>query len=116
MRKVCSNTWAADAKACVHIAAPQPGIEGEVGALSSLEVLEVGKASGRPQLVVDGDRRGHRLDLVVDRGQLLIFGDDLLRPLPRRCGDRAASTTATGSPTKRTLSIARIGWSWNAGP
>ncbi len=31
------------------------------------------------------------------------------------CGSDA-STTATGSPTWRTLSMARIGWSWKAGP
>jgi hypothetical protein len=63
----------------VHVAAAQPRVEREVGAFSSLEVLEVGEASGWAQLLVHGHARGHRFDFVVERGQLLVLRDDLLR-------------------------------------
>jgi len=71
-------------KGLVHIAAPQLGIEREVGRLAPLEMLEVGEAAGGLELIVHEDLRGHRLDLVIDRGQFLVFRNDFLR---RRLGD-----------------------------
>ena len=100
----------------VEIAAAQPVVERDVGVLDPLEVLEIGEGAGRLELVVHIDLGGCRLDLVEDRGQLLVFGGDELRPPPRQHAGSAAMTAATGSPTKRTFSSARIGWSWKAGP
>ncbi len=62
----------------VDVAAPQPGVHREIGRLASLEMLEIGKAAGRPQLLVNVDRGGHGLHLVVDRGQFLVFRHDLV--------------------------------------
>jgi len=44
-------------------------------------VLEVGEGAGRLEPVVHMDVAGQRLDLVVDRRQLLVFGGDELRRL-----------------------------------
>ena len=66
-------------KRLVDVAAAQFGIEREVGVFLALEMLEVGEAAGGLQLVVHIGRCRHRLDLVVDRRQLLIFGDDRVR-------------------------------------
>jgi hypothetical protein len=65
----------------VEVAAAQAVIEGKVGVLGALEVLEVGKRAGRLELVMHVDLRGQRLDLVVDRGKFLVFGGDELHRL-----------------------------------
>ena len=41
-------------------------------------MLQIGEAAGRLELVVHMARRGHRLDLVIDRLEFLVFGDDRL--------------------------------------
>ncbi len=63
----------------VHVTAAQPGVDREISRLEPLEMLEVSEASRRLELVVDEDLGGHRLDLVVDRRQFLVLGNDLLR-------------------------------------
>jgi hypothetical protein len=63
----------------VDVAAAQFGVEREVGVFLALEVLEVGEAAGGLQLIVHIGRRRHRLDLVVDRRQFVVFGDDRMR-------------------------------------
>ena len=75
---------AARGKRRVDVAAPQMKVERDVGAALALEVLEVGKRPGRLQHVVDDGLRGHRLDLVEHRRQLVIFRVDQLH---RRVGD-----------------------------
>ena len=95
-------------KGLVDVAAPRLGLERQIGVLDALEVLQIGEAAGRLELVVHMARRGHRLDLVIDRLELLVLGGDRLHGWSATWGS-AASTTATGSPTKRTLSMARIG-------
>ncbi len=52
-------------------------VDRHVGRVDIFQMLEVGEASGRAQLVVHIDLRGHGFDLVVDRRHLLVFGDDL---------------------------------------
>ena len=66
-------------KRLVDVAAAQFGIEREVGVFLALEMFEVGEAAGGLQFIVHIGRRRHRLDFVVDRRQLLIFGDDRVR-------------------------------------
>ncbi len=66
-------------KGLVDVAEPQLSVQREVGVLQPLEMLEVGKRAGRLEFVVHIDRRGHRLDFVVDSRQLFVFGDDRLR-------------------------------------
>ena len=64
-----------------RIAAPELKVEREVRIAHALQMLEVGKGAGRLEDVVH-DRLGRRrLDLVEDRGQLLVLGDDLARRL-----------------------------------
>ena len=63
------------------VAAAQVVVERDVGVLAPLHVLQVGEGAGRLELVVHDRLRGHRLDLVVDRGQLLVLGDDEVRRL-----------------------------------
>ena len=65
----------------VDVAAAQLEVERDVGALAALEVLEIGEGAGRLELLVHQDLRGQRLDLVEDRRQFLVFGDDQLRRL-----------------------------------
>jgi hypothetical protein len=78
-------------------------------------VLEVGESTRWPQFIVHQRLVLGCLDLVENRRQLIVVRHDLLRGL---IGDMriAGKYTATGSPTKCTFPIARIGWSWNAGP
>ena len=63
-------------KCLVDVAAAQLGGEREVGVLLALEVLEVGEAAGRLELVVHIGFRRHGFDFVVDRLHFLVFGDD----------------------------------------
>ena len=42
-------------------------------------MLEVGEAGGGLEFVVNVGRRGHRLDFVEHRRQLLVFGNDGMR-------------------------------------
>ena len=65
----------------VEVAAAQPVVEREVGVLGALEVLEVGEGAGGLELLMHVDVRRQRLDLVVDRRQLLVFGGDELHRL-----------------------------------
>ena len=65
----------------VDVAAAQPIIERDVGALAALEVLEIGEGAGRLELLVHEDLVVGGLDLVVDRRQLLVVRDDQLRRL-----------------------------------
>ena len=61
------------------------------------------------------DLRGHRLDLVVHRGQLLVFGGDEMHRLLRHVrigGQHHRHRLADVAH----LVDASIGWSWNAGP
>ena len=76
--------------------------------LAPLRCFRSAKVRGWLQFIMDVDIRGQRLDLVIDRGQLLVFGGDELH---RLLGDVriGGETAATGSPTKRTFSWARIG-------
>ena len=60
----------------VRIAAPELIVERHVGAAPALEMRQVREGRGRLELVVHDHRRRHRLDLVVDRRQLLVFGLD----------------------------------------
>ena len=68
----------------VDVAAAQFGIEREIGVALALEMLEVGEGAGGLELLVDVSLGGHRLDFVIDRLELLVFGGDRLR---RRLGD-----------------------------
>ena len=60
----------------LDVAATQLEVERDIGASATLEMLEIGKGSGRPQLVMHQDLVIRRLDLVEDGRQLLIFGND----------------------------------------
>ena len=68
-------------KALLDVAAPQLEVERHVGVLAAGEVLEVGERAGGLELVVHVDLGVERLDLVVDRRQLLVLGGDLLHGL-----------------------------------
>ena len=59
-----------------RIAAPQPEVERDVGILHALQVLEIGKGAGGLQRLVHDRLRAHRLHLVVDGRQLVVFGGD----------------------------------------
>ena len=81
----------------VDVAAPQMIIERDVGAGLALEMLQIGERAGRLEHVVHDDVGLDRLDLVVDRRQLLVFGVDQLhrllgdvRILGQHHGDRLA--------------------------
>jgi hypothetical protein len=65
----------------VHVAAPQPKIERDIGALAALEMLEIGKGAGGLELVMHQRLVLGRLDLVEYGGQFLVFRDDFLRRL-----------------------------------
>jgi hypothetical protein len=63
-------------------------------------MFQVGKRAGRPQHLVHQRIRRHRRDLIVDSGQLVIFGRDQLRGLlgnmriaRQNGGDRLADIT-----------------------
>ena len=49
--------------------------------VAALEVLEIGKRAGGLQRIVHDRLRGHGLDLVVHRGQLLVLGGDEMHRL-----------------------------------
>jgi hypothetical protein len=68
-------------EALLDVALAQLEVERDVGVLGALEMLEVGEGAGGLELVMDVDLRGQRLDLVVDGGQLLVFGGDRLHGL-----------------------------------
>src|SRR5215468_10913172 len=59
----------------VGVATAQMEIERHVGAAASSEMLEIGESAGGLELVVDDDGAVTRRDLVIDRGQLVVFGD-----------------------------------------
>ena len=63
----------------IDVAAPGFGLEREIGVLDPFQVLEISEAAGGLELVVDVSRRGHRLDFVVDRLELLVFRNDGMR-------------------------------------
>ena len=65
----------------VDVAAPQPEIERDIGALAALEMLEVGESAGWLQFIVHQRLVFGRLDLVENRRQFLVFRYDLLRGL-----------------------------------
>ena len=65
-------------KGFVGVATPRFGLKRQIGVLDALEMLQVGEAAGGFELVVHMARRRHRLDLVVDRLELLVFGGDRL--------------------------------------
>ncbi len=65
----------------VDIAPPQLEIERDVGALATLEVLEIGEGAGRLEFLVHQRLVFGGLDLVEDRRQFLVFCDDELRRL-----------------------------------
>ncbi len=65
----------------IEVAATQPVVQRRIGVLGVLEVLEVGEGAGRLEPIVHIDVAGQRLDLVVDRRQLLVFGGDELHRL-----------------------------------
>src|SRR6266513_3079027 len=61
------------------VAAPQVEIERYIRVGSSFQMLQVGERPCRLERVVHDGTRGHRLDFVVDGGQLFVFGDDQVR-------------------------------------
>ena len=61
------------------VAAPQVEIERYIRAGPSFQVLQVRERPCRLERVVDDGFRGHRLELVVNGGQLLVFCDDQVR-------------------------------------
>ena len=65
----------------VDVAAPELEIERDIGALAALEMLEVGEGAGRLELLVHERLVVRGLDLVEDRRQFLVLGDDELRRL-----------------------------------
>ena len=65
----------------VDVAAPQPEIERDIGALAAFEMLEIGEGAGRLELVMHQRLVCGRLDLVEHGRQFLIVGDDLLHRL-----------------------------------
>jgi len=78
--------------------------------LTSFKCLRSAKLPAGRSLFVHIDLRGHGFDLVIDRRQLFILGKRSgATAASAMCGS-VATTAATGSPTKRTLSSARIGW------
>ena len=68
-------------KGLVDVAAPELEIERDIGALAALEVLEVGERAGGLEFLMHQDLVLGSLDLVEDRRQLFVFGDDQLRRL-----------------------------------
>ena len=66
-----------------HVAAPQVEVERDVGVGLALQMLEVRERAGRLERVVHDRLRGHGLDLVEHRRQLLVLGLDQLRRLLR---------------------------------
>ena len=99
----------------VDIAAPQLEIERDVGPFAALEVLEVGESTRWPQFIVHQRLVFGCLDLVENRRQLIVVRHDLLRGL---IGDMRIAGKYNGDrfANEMHLPIARIGWSWNAGP
>ena len=90
-------------------------VERDVGAAPPGEMLEVRKGAGGLQRIVDDRGRAYRLGLVIDGGKLFVVGLDQPHRLfgHVRIGGQHDCDRLTG---RRTLSCARIGWSWNAGP
>ena len=72
----------------VDVASAQLVVERDVGASRALEVLEIGERAGRLELVVHQDFVLGGLDLVIDRRQFLVFGDDQRGRRSRRHADR----------------------------
>ncbi len=58
------------------IAAPQLIVERDIGAFAAGQMLEVGEGAGGLELVVHEHLRVHGLDLVEDRGQLVVIHVD----------------------------------------
>src|SRR4030088_2215184 len=58
----------------VDIAAPQPEIQSDIGALAALEMLEVGERAGGLQLFMNESHVVGGLDLVEYSRKLFIFG------------------------------------------
>ena len=52
VRKVCSNTCVGLREGLVDVAAAQPEIERDIGALAALEMLEIGEGAGGLELLV----------------------------------------------------------------
>ena len=63
----------------VHVAFAQLVVQRNVGAAHPLEVLEVRKRSGRLEFVMHEDFVRCGFDLVIDRRQFLVVGDDQRR-------------------------------------
>src|SRR4051794_13324346 len=68
----------------VEVSAAQLVGQSRVGVPGTCKVLQIGKSTGWLQFIMDVDIRGQRLDLVIDRGKLLVFGGD---ELDRLLGD-----------------------------
>ena len=79
MRKVCSKTWVGRGEGLVDVAAPELEIERDIGALATLEMLEIGEGAGGLEFLMHQDLVLGSLDLVEDRRQFFVFGDDQLR-------------------------------------
>ena len=60
----------------IEVAAAQPITERRIGVARTLEMLQVRERAGRSEFVMDIDVGRERIDLIVDRGQLLVCGDD----------------------------------------
>jgi hypothetical protein len=60
----------------LDVAAAQAVVQRDVGVALALQVLEIGERSGRLEDIVHDRLRGHRLDLVVHRGQRLVLDID----------------------------------------
>ena len=57
----------------LEVAATKPVVEGDIGSLDSLQMLEIRERAGGLQLVVHEGLRGQRVDLVENRGQFFVF-------------------------------------------
>ena len=66
-----------------RISSSQPEIQGDIGVLPALEMLQVREGAGGPELVVHHRLRGHCFDFVVDGRQLLVLRRDQVYRLLR---------------------------------
>ena len=62
----------------VEVSAAQLIAQSRIGVPGTFQVFQIGKGTGWLQLIMDVDIRGQRLDLVIDRGKLFVFGCDKL--------------------------------------
>ncbi len=93
----------------LHVAPAHAGVERDVGARAAGEVLEIGEHARRLQHVVNDRRAGRAAATSSNTASSGSYSTTIRSAASSAMCGSVASTTATGSPTWRTFSSARIG-------